>query len=1066
MKKRSILTMIFALVSAFAISASSCSMVGGMTGGSSSKESSVQVESSETSETPEGSESSKPETPEIPDSSDSSDTSETPGTSENPDTSETPDDPETPQQDALKIISPVGEVFPYVDEAKAYLQAGEGADVSKFAVKMDNPQVPVEIKWQFDKTGARKFRVEYGTKADYSDAITVEVGATKRSVEAYNLYKATKYYVRISALNGKGEAIETKEGEFFTTELGPRVMNVEGICNVRDIGGFKTSFGKTIVQGIAYRGGALKDENSRLANGSYLGVTENGKKFMSEVMGIKAELDFRDERESGIKLENGSLIPGAKLTYITAGGYDDLFKGNAGSGQKEVYRKIFSYFSNKENYPLYAHCTAGADRTGTVFYILHAFLGVSELECNQDYEFTSFSIYGVRGGSTGANASRYNEMKRLLNTYEGANLQEKTENYLKSIGVTQTELNNIKAIYFGEEVSEPEQPTLPEENGALTITSPTGEVFPYVDEAKRFLQAGAGVDVYDYYVKVDNPAVPIEVTWTYSGTNIAKFLVEYATEKTFSGAYSIEVGATKRKVELYNLYRGTTYYLRVTAINTKGEPVHTGTGEFYTTELGPRVMNIEGVHNVRDLGGYETSFGKTIVQGIAYRGGSLTDPPKDDHFSNNISEAGKKYMSEVMGIKSELDFRTEEESGITLEQGSVIPGAKLTYIQVGGYTAPFYHGKEGYRQIFSYFANENNYPMYYHCTGGADRTGTVTFLLHALLGVSELECIQGFAFTTYSIYGLRASQQGIYWDSFQNMISLLKGYDGDTLQEKTENYLLSIGVTETEIYNIKAIFFGEPTKVAIEAPASYIKGIDEDLKISLIGSKTPSKLYIGNVETQFVYADKKIIVATEQLPSLPNGKTTCKVIFTDGIEASFEMDWRELNVMSMDNIMTFNSDGKVELTANKTPLTSSGTVGYGQLVVIHASTTTVENTQGGFRIFIGSYGFECRANEVRPYTIDSNGTMKEVARDTGMRLPVTVLNEGNTLYMSVDIVGNTAVLTIRVEGTTTIEHTYTFANRVANEISSENAKMTFWIRTDAVTSLTVYNSTAWKKENN
>ena len=486
------------------------------------------------------------------------------------------------------------------------------------------------------------------------------------------MYKATKYYLRVTALDGKGEAIQSKESEFYTTALGPRVMNVEGICNVRDLGGFESSLGKTVLQGIAYRGGALKDENSRLANGQYLEITENGKKVMSEVMGIKGELDFRNANESGIKLEDGSLIPGAKLTYITAGGYDDIFKGNAGTGQKEVYRKIFSYFADKDNYPLYMHCTAGADRTGTVAYILHAFLGMSELECHQDYVFTSFSIYGVRGG-TDSNAGRYNEMKKILNTYEGDNLQEKTENYLLSIGVTETEIYNIKAIFFGEETIEEET------QNALTVTAPTSEVYPYIENAKNYLLAGASANPADYYNQVKNPQVPIQVKWDYTASDASEFRVEYATKADYSDALVVEADATARSVDLYNLYKATTYYVCVTALDEQGNVIEKDCGEFTTTDLGPRVMNVEGIYNVRDIGGHESSLGKTVLQGIAYRGGALT-PAVGFNYDSNITEAGKKYMSEVMGIKGELDFRNTSESGIGYE--SVIPGVNLTYISL------------------------------------------------------------------------------------------------------------------------------------------------------------------------------------------------------------------------------------------------------------------------------------------------------------------------------------------------------------------------------------------------
>lgn len=1061
MKKRSILTVICALMCAFSIGASSCSALEGLLGGESASQtdSIVTSEKPTTSESPSASE--EPETSEEPGASETPETSETPDTSEDPGTSETPETPSTPAQVKLAVTSPENgeEVFPYVDEAKAFLQAGAGADVANYYEKMDNAYAPVTLKWSLSGRGTSKILVEYATKADYSDAITVEVGGSTRSIDVYNLYKATNYYLRVTAKNSKGETLGQAESRFTTTSLGPRVMKVDGICNVRDLGGFESSLGKTIQQGIAYRGGALKDGNVKLENGNWLALTEDGKKYMSEVMGIKGELDFRNESESGIKLKDGSLIPGAKLTYITAGGYQDIFKGNAGSGQKEVYRKIFSYFANKDNYPLYIHCTAGADRTGTVSYILQAFLGMSELECNQNYEFTSFSWYGLRGESDPHNGIRYKEMKEMLQTYTGATLQEKAENYLLSIGVTETELANIKAIFFGEvEITPPsDDVTPPAETARLTMTAPSGEVFPYVDKAKQYLQAGAGADVGDYFVNVDNPQVPITVEWEAEGIKASKYLVEYATNENFTDALAVEVRGTASAVDLYNLYKATTYYVRISALDAQGDVIKKDYGEFYTTSLGPRVMNIEGVHNVRDLGGYETSLGKTIVQGIAYRGGSLTDPPKDNHFSNNITEAGKKYMSEGMGIKAELDFRTPEESGVV--GGSVIPGAELTYITLGGYTSAF--GSVAYRKFFSYLADENNYPLYYHCTGGADRTGTVTFMLHALLGVSELECIQGFAFTTYSIYGYRAAEGRLYWEEFQDMIARLKAFDGDTFQEKAENYVLSLGVTELEIYNIKAIFFGEPTKAAVNVPTSYIQGVDGDFEMSVTGKKTPAKVYFGTESVDFTYADSKIIVTADAIPNLYNGTVEGKVVFTDNSEATFATTWVLVDVRAS-SLINFMSDGKVTLTDNKVLLFSDGAVGYGKTVMVNMSTTTVEKTQGGFRIFIGSYGFECRGGELRPYSLDSNGVMKEVMRDGGMGLSATILNEGATLYMNVSFINDKPVLTVIVEKNHVMTvHTYTFANRLANEITDGNAKLGFWIRTDAVTSLTVYNETAW-----
>ena len=1128
MKKRSIFTTICALFSVLTIGMSSCALIGG---GSSEVESSTQVESptssekEEVSSTPDVSEDS--ENSSTPDVSEDPESSSTPDVSEDPESSSTPETSEDPDEQSsitITISAPAygEEVFPYIENAKEYLLAGASANPADYYNQAKNPQVPIELKWQMSGRGARKVFVEYATKADYSDAIIEDVGITKRSWDLYNLYKDTTYYVRIKAVASNGDVLGRAETQFKTTDLGPRVMNVEGIYNVRDIGGHESSLGKTVQQGIAYRGGALTPAVGFNYDSN---ITEAGKKYMSEVMGIKGELDFRKTSESGIGYE--SVVPGVTLTYIPLGGYTAPFYHG-----KDAYRQLFSYLSNEENYPLYYHCTGGADRTGTVTFLLQAFLGISEEECIQDFAFTTFSVYGPRAAEGYQYWEEFNDMIAMLKKYDGANLQEKTENYLLSIGVTETEIYNIKAIFFGEETMEE-----PEES-ALTVTAPTGEVYPYIDNAKNYLLAGSSANPADYWNKVRNPQVPIQVTWDYTATAAAGFRVEYATKEDYSDAIVVEVDATKNSVDLYNLYKATTYYVRVSALDAQGDVIEKDYGEFYTTDLGPRVMNVEGIYNVRDIGGHESSLGKTVKQGVAYRGGSLT-PANGFNYDSNVTEAGKKYMSEVMGIKGELDFRNTSESGIGYE--SVIPGTELTYISLGGYTSPFYHGKESYRKLFSYFADENNYPMYYHCTGGADRTGTVTFLLQAFLGVSEEECIQDFAITTFSVYGPRAAEGYQYWEEFNDMIALLKGYEGDNLQQKTESYLLSIGVTETEIYNIKAIFFGEATKTdvkihqsyykdlggdlklsvvgsktpakvylngaetpftytnnkitvanaqlsslafgtveckvafaggeqymmsftcaqGLKAPVSYIKGEDGDLQISLLGTQTPEKLYLNGVETSFTYANNKITVDSAHLSALTTGVAEGKVVFKDGTQIAFTFNCKVIDTL-MDDVMTFDENGQIVLTANKTLLYSDDVVGYGKTVTIKLSTIAPDKTDGGVRIFIGSYGFECRGGEVRPYTLDANGTMKEIARHTDMGLKNTIFNDGATVYMSISFVDGKAVMNLQVVvGNTNYEHTYTFEERVANEISSENAKMGFWIRTDAITSLTIYNAEAW-----
>lgn len=340
----------------------------------------------------------------------------------------------------------------------------------------------------------------------------------------------------------------------------------------------------------------------------------------------------------------------------------------------------------------------------------------------------------------------------------------------------------------------------------LKILSPTGEVFPYIENAKKYLQAGAEANVADYFVEVRNAFVPIQVEWQYEGEPAENFLVEYARERDFSDKISLKTAGDARVVDLYNLYKASNYFMRITAFDKNGRVLERAFGEFQTTSLGPRVMNFDGICNVRDFGGYETMDGKKIVQGIAYRGGSVTPLPRDP-LDTTLTKKGMAYMRDVLGIKTEIDLRSTEESGVG-EEG-FIPGVKLIYATINGYDAAMKE-PERFRKVFSLFADKNNYPLYYHCTAGSDRTGTVTFLLRALLGESELACIKDHEFSSFSIYGERNTKTGESSEWFHWFYDRLTSeYEGDTLQEKTVSYLHSIGVTQEEIETIKGIFFGD-----------------------------------------------------------------------------------------------------------------------------------------------------------------------------------------------------------------------------------------------------------------
>jgi len=329
----------------------------------------------------------------------------------------------------------------------------------------------------------------------------------------------------------------------------------------------------------------------------------------------------------------------------------------------------------------------------------------------------------------------------------------------------------------------------------FTLNELKGEVVPFVTNVRNYLEA-SNVDVADYAGVYSSVVEPVTLGWRCEGADVAGYVLSYGLKEDFSDAKTLTFDRGTTEYKLENLYKGTTYHWQVRVDLTNGDSLMQKSS-FQTTRLGPRVMTVDGVDNVRDVGGYESAFGGVTKQGLLYRGGELKD----------MTDKGHVFMVKTMGIQTEMDLRgSVAENNFPTE--SAIQGAAFLPIVTDGYMGAF-NLKENYRLVFSEMAKEENYPMYAHCTGGADRTGTVMFLLNALLGVSKADLIRDYEFTSFSKYGVRSSKSGEWAEKYvQPFLEKLNTFEGETLAEKTENYMLSIGVTQTEIDAIRNIFLG------------------------------------------------------------------------------------------------------------------------------------------------------------------------------------------------------------------------------------------------------------------
>jgi protein-tyrosine phosphatase len=279
---------------------------------------------------------------------------------------------------------------------------------------------------------------------------------------------------------------------------------------------------------------------------------------------------------------------------------------------------------------------------------------------------------------------------------------------------------------------------------------------------------------------------PVTLSWETVYKTVTVFISDNI-EMEDEHSYFIPAG--KGYCEIYNLNIGKTYYWRVESAE-ETSPVFYFSISYDT----PRSIYVEGITNVRDIGGYKTISGKRIRQNMVYRGSEL-----DSHLI--ITDKGIKTLCEELKIKTDLDMRGEAAGIIT--EGPLSPlGVVWKLIPLCPYDDIFNEeNKRQYGVFFKEFTQPELYPIYFHCWGGADRAGTFAFLLGALLGMEINELINEYEWTSLSIWGIRTRN----YDKFQNF---LKGLDnfGDvnnSLQQKAENFIISAGLTKNEIQIIR-----------------------------------------------------------------------------------------------------------------------------------------------------------------------------------------------------------------------------------------------------------------------
>ena len=322
------------------------------------------------------------------------------------------------ENETVSILTDIQKTFIAATEKRAAVDGNltfQWDDLVREGVDSSVPE-PVTLRWE----GACGATVSLWP-ADYPEQVTT-VTATPDTCEVrvLNLIPETTYVWQVA--DGPKST--------FVTGDGPRFMYVDGTTNVRDLGGWRGRDGKRIRYGKIYRGSELD---------SHCDLTEHGARTMVEEMNIRTDLDLRGKGEIAALEGKRVLVPyGVDWCHIPEAPYDNIFSEEWHDG----YRQIFTLLANPEAYPIYFHCWGGADRGGTLAFMIEALLGVSREELLLDYGLTSLSPWGTR-------SRNYPPFQKMLATFEekgDSDLHRGVEVYLKEIGITDEQIATIRTI--------------------------------------------------------------------------------------------------------------------------------------------------------------------------------------------------------------------------------------------------------------------------------------------------------------------------------------------------------------------------------------------------------------------------------------------------------------------------------------------------------------------------------------------------------------------------------------------------------------------------------------------
>lgn len=356
--------------------------------------------------------------------------------------------------------------------------------------------------------------------------------------------------------------------------------------NVRDLGGWPCD-GGTVKYGLLIRGGKLAAADRDVLVGD---------------LGIQHDLDLRG-REGGGSDDEPDMTEsplGSDVWYTRTQQYAWYALTPVATWQAYL-RCVIDAVTHRE--PVYFHCTAGADRTGTLACVLEGLLGMSQSDIDKDYELTTF----YSGSGSDATARRRNEsdwkgLINAINAVSGDTFRDKCVRF--AVGTCGMSLADINAYRAAMTNGTPETlhwyQTITQNLTGCTLSNAASQV-DYGEVYTATIAAESGKTITSVVVKMGGVDITATAYTASSGAiNISKV----------TGAVTITAAASVPSVT-YNITRNLTNCASSNTADTIAE------GAAYTTTLSP-------TGTYKKLGAITVTMGGVDISASAVSGNTIT----------------------------------------------------------------------------------------------------------------------------------------------------------------------------------------------------------------------------------------------------------------------------------------------------------------------------------------------------------------------------------------------------------------------------------------------------------